>query len=541
MSVMMSISIFDGGVTYVKADNNAGEMISDFISEDSYSLKINKVNEKTIKIIIRNKSSENIKNLRVDMLTDANPVNSNFGTIKRNYDYLTVDSSYMLYSGYSKEIEIEFQNKVDLSEIKEISIFGDRIAEDGEYDNVCFTSTANLQYTEEIIGNNKKIVNCDEKESTINIEIEKQVGNDEYNYRGRIILGLDGIEYNVEVTGELFVSEEGILGTLVGKTDDDTPISATINYTNANENPYVFVAIGDVTTGNDKYMIFGNRKEANDELSNKKIEESENIGADKVQMLEECDSMIIQSTVGEKINEDEEKIDTVSEATSAYDTVFQGMAWSGYSYKGEFYPLISTCLYSPSKQKSNCTYCIRGKVNEQMGNADYYIKTVCLNPGIVMYHNSTAKLEMYTGNSNVKLSELDPETTGVLTFSASIPVPYLNASVEYFDVSFPSISAKRYKINSSTKYNKAVWKFNNHVSCSFSADSSSSKYPKKIKKAYSGQCDTVYYRNANSSYNLYCNGYVYYSGTIRFGVYETDYSFNCSSGMKKVITTVTNS
>ena len=115
----------------------------------------------------------------------------------------------------------------------------------------------------------KKIVNCDEKESTINIEIEKQVGNDEYNYRGRINLGLDGIEYNVEVTGELFVSEEGILGTLVGKTDDDTPISATINYTNANENPYVFVAIGDVTTGNDKYMIFGNRKEANDELSNK--------------------------------------------------------------------------------------------------------------------------------------------------------------------------------------------------------------------------------------------------------------------------------
>lgn len=175
-----------------------------------------------------------------------------------------------------------------------------------------------------------------------------------------------------------------------------------------------------------------------------------------------------------------------------------------------------------------------------MGNADYYITKVCVNPGAVLTHNASAKLEMYTGNSNVKLSELDPETTGRFTLSASIPVPYLSASLEYFSVRFPSISAKRYKINSSSKYNKAVWKFNDHISCSFSTDSSSNKYPKKIKKAYSGQCDTIYYKNAKNTYNLYCHGYVYYSGTIGLGHYRTDYSFNCSAGMKKVINTVAN-
>lgn len=546
MSLVMMLSIIDSSaLTTTKANviNDADakvNYIKEIIPEDQYSLKLKQMSDNKVKITLRNTGLEDIKNLQIDIVTDAIPTNTSLGCVKKDYDYTTIETAYTLHRGYSKNIVLEFADKMNVSDFSSITVCGERVFEEGIYDNIYFTTTANFEFTSEVIGNKQKILSLNENQvNEILVSINKVVGNEEYNYKGNVYVTMNGTKFVVDVTGDMFVSEEGILGTLVGLTDDNTPISFTINYTNTNENPYTYLAIGDVTVGDDFYFIYGNRKEENDELSDEKIKEEDELELEESQPATNCDSMVLTNDMLE-IKAENDIINTSSEAISDYDASLQGMAWNGYYYEGKYYPLISTCLYSPSKQKSNGVYEIRGKVNEQMANADYYITTVCVNPGAVMSHSSTAKLEMYTKNKNVRMSELDPETTGLFTLSASIPVPYLSASFEYFNVSFPSISAKRYKINSSDKYNKAVWKFNDYISCSFSTNSSSKKYPTKIKKAYAGSCNVVYFKNKNAYYKLYCNGYVYYKGTIGLGHYRTDYSFNCSSGLSKKITTVPN-
>lgn len=223
----------------------------------------------------------------------------------------------------------------------------------------------------------------------------------------------------------MFASEEGVLGTLIAKNEENLPISITINYTKTNEMPYAFLAIGDVTVGNDFYFIYGNRKNENDELSNQKIEEENEQSSDdsNLTVVEDYNQIVINNENDEMETnsfEDELDINTLSESSSAYDTVFQGTTMSGYTYKNSFYPLVATSLYSPSKQKSNCTYCLRAKVNEQMADADNYITQVCHQYGAVLVHDACAKIELYTKNKNVQLSELDPETTNFLTFSASV-------------------------------------------------------------------------------------------------------------------------
>lgn len=359
LSTIMVMSTWSGTSNVNAEITEESQVVRDIISAENYSLQLKKQDDNSITFTVRNIGSEDIKNLKIDIKTNKEPQKSNLGNVEKNYEYVTVNSTYTLHGGYSKKIVVKFENNIELSDIDNVSIMGDRVIEDGEYDNILFKSTVNPEYTEQVFGLNEKniLVNKGDDNSNIKVKIEKEVGNDEYNYKGRISAVVGKEAYDADVTGDLFVSEEGVLGTLVGKTSKNEPISATINYTNVNENPYVFMSIGDATKGDDRYLIFGNRKETNDELSDEKIEQSGNTEFASEQSLENCDSMIIQNSEDNNIESSEEKLYTISEAASAYDTVFQGMVWGGYNYKGKFYPLVSTCLYSPSKQKSNCTYC----------------------------------------------------------------------------------------------------------------------------------------------------------------------------------------
>lgn len=547
MSALLTLTML-GGNTMVMANNEISSQINkeqdntyikQVIPENDYSIKLKKENDKKLKITLRNKGIDDIAKLSIDIKTENKSVKTSLGNIKNEYGYASIESDYTLHKGYSKEIIIEFDEDVDLEGLKNITICGEKTYEEGEYDDIEFNAYPNYNDTSKVIKSEGKLLNIEEnRENEIGIRITNISGNDDYNYKGSMDVTIDNQKHKISVVGNMFVSEEGVLGTLSGKLKNDVPISATINYTKSNEEPYVFLAIGDAIKENDKYFIYGQRKSENDELSNQKIESEGETSSIEPVSTGDYNSMVIDN---EDSSESEDlNIISSSESTSAYDTVFQGLSMKGYVYKNKVYPLIATSLYSPSKQKSNSVYCLRGKVNEQMANADYYITQVCHNYGAVMTHDATSKLELYTENKNVQMTELDPETTSWCTFSASIPVPYLSASINYFSISFPSISAKRYKINNSTKYNKAVWKFNDHVNCSFNPNPSSNRYPKKLKKAYAGQCDVVYYKNNNRSYKLNCKGYIYYSGTIGLGHYRTDYSFNVSTSISKKITTVVN-
>lgn len=136
------------------------------------------MNNNKIKITIKNKGKEDIKGLCIDIKTDINPIKSSLGKIKREYDYVSLESQYILHRGYSKEIVIEFDDSITLNNFEYITICGEKVIEEGMYDNIKFTTIPNYDETDKLFSDKEKVLSLDEsKENNITINIKKASRN----------------------------------------------------------------------------------------------------------------------------------------------------------------------------------------------------------------------------------------------------------------------------------------------------------------------------------------------------------------------------
>lgn len=391
------------------------------------------------------------------------------------------------------------------------------------FKNIVFESTANIEHLHDFMGNEDKYIDLssDSQKIFVNLVMIRPIKNNEAYFEGTTRIFYDNKWQNIDVAGDLYITNEGIIGTLNGLVDEK-PMTITLNYAIGNKNPYVFLSVGDAIVENDSYMIYGLREEINDRLSEsydayRRREYPEQFEDEGV--CEEADP-----NVEVKTKDMESRL-----RLSNYDTALRTKGFCQFKNGKSTYNLASATLFCPKYVNPNKVYDIYAKTNTHMQNARYY---AYIRMGVIGAQNigSRSTIVLSTTSKNVKFTSPDPVTTGWFTSGVSVGIPIISSkanlavSLVSFSYSWPSISVTGSKINGSTKTNKYTWQYNAGVSADMSNNS-----PETTKRGYTASVDMVNYDNSKkSAYTLKMESKVFYSGYAMYGARRTDYSFTCT-------------
>lgn len=491
---------------------------------ENYSIDIQKINDYEMQIGITNKSQEEIRGWDLYFNADINVNSSNCGEFSDEGDKINIKSQEYcdaLKPEQTLYISLYTSSKLEKIEISNMSLYENRIINYDAYSQVEFISRYNDEYT-------KEIIDVDDLKTDIEDYINVKVKTDDEIridkdciYTGMVAFEHNDVMIDVNISGQLNLCEDGLYGQLSGYYNE-LPILLTVNYAIQNKQPYVFLAVGAIDSGNDYYKVYGNRENWNDNIS-KKISENDNL--DSNEQLEPV-----------SVDEDEfiqNDIMMMDAGVSDYDTAARACQYAGFTYNNSTYYLGAVTLYTPIKTKSNGTYAVRAKVNSHDANAKLYAKKKFSMPGIVTYFNSNANLRIWTNSTSTDILKSSPNTTSWLTSSISLAIPfgkYLSLSV--LNVTVPaSVRKTLSSVYDSVWENQCNWRFNAHYDADIVNNNAYT-----TPKGYAGYVQLVNQRNSKHYYSMNAEGIIYYQVQTMAGNTYYDVAFNVTVKTQKLIT-----
>lgn len=499
------------------------------VSTENYSIDMKKINDYEMQIAVTNKSQAEIKGWDIFFYTNININSSNCGEVLCHENMVNIKSQEYCNSLLPEQtsyISLYTSSKLEELDISNISLFENRIVNYDEYSQVEFVSMYNQEYTSQII-NEGDLKTDIEDYINVKVKTDEEIGIDNACfYTGTVSYKHNDEMIDVNISGQLNLCEDGLYGQLSGYFKE-IPVLLTVNYAIQNKQPYVFLAVGAIDSGDDYYKAYGNREIWNDNISKKisgnyDVESNEHIEAVAVDEDEITQNDIMMMDTG----------------VSDFDTAARACQYAGFTYNNSTYYLGAVTLYTPIATKSNGTYAVRAKVNSHDANAKLYAKKNFSIPGTVTYINSNANLRIWTNSTSTDILKSSPNTTSWLTSSISLAIPFGNyLSLSVINLIVPaSVKKTISSVYDSIWDNQCNWRFNTHYDADIVNNNAYT-----TRKGYAGYVQLVNQRNSKHYYSMNAEGIIYYQVQIMSGNTYYDVAFNVTVKTQKLITNYPNS
>lgn len=501
------------------------------IPQDDYLVSVAKVGDYETRIDIKNVSQDSICGWSIEFDTDLKINNNTGGEIRHIYDKINIQSyDYNSEIAPNETVSINLYNDKNCNEdvIDNICLYKYEIIELSQYRHIKFNSCIDINTTNKVVSEDINHTSLEDGE-VISIEIEAvteiDMGNN-FDYVGCMVFKHNDKIVTEKVEGEMTLYNEGVKGELRGYVEE-MPIVATVNYAFQNTQPYVFLAVNSVNSGEDYYKIYGQKQVGNDSITNNFLEmnNQENQGISK------------PISVSNNGVDEAEKSGVYSRANTDYDVLPRACTYEAFTYNGSNYYLGAVSLFSPIKTKANCTYTVRAKVNSHDGNAQYFFQKIYKMPGMITYFDSDASLIISTKSKKVDFVKASPDTTSWWDASIGLQIPFGKyLSMNLFSVTVPaSITKTLSSINGSPYENKCKWRFKEHYDADIVNNDAVA-----TKKGYAGYVKLVNEKNSKHTYTVVAKGNIYYKMNTKLANGEYESSYISEVETSKVITNYAN-